>query len=796
MGLRRMPGMHANDVDRPLSGITVVDLVAGPLAGIARGLLELGADVIRVEIDGRGAATSLPGYERERLAWTTANVGKRIAKVSAHSAELYAVLGQADLIIEDLSADPAASVPIDWAALAHARPSLVHMTVSGFGTGNSFSTWQWSDPVLHALSTELSRSGIRGREPLLPPGEIALQCAVAQGTFVAMSALYSALATDIGDRVDYAALDGAVQALDPGYGISGSATRGRPAKLLSPARPVKGFQYPILDAADGQVRLCLLAPRQWLGMFRMMGEPPEFADEKYLQIDVRYKSPDLLPAIARFFADKTRAQLEAMGQAYGVPIASLLSLADCLAADHVRERGVFVDVDPGDGTTVPLPNGLVLIDGARMGPVYDRADLAPRPVLPPRQSGARLLEGVKVLDLGVIVVGAETGRLLADLGADVIKIESQAFPDGSRQGYLKIGLSEGFAAGHRNKRSVGLDLKSDEGKALFRRLVAQADVVLSNFKPGTMESLGFGFAALSTINPGLICVESSAFGATGPWSKRMGYGPLVRAAAGMTRKWCYPDDPDGFSDSITIYPDHVAGRIGATAVLALLVRRMRSRRGGYVEISQAEVMLNHLATEIAGTALGLPGIEQPPDAPWGVFRARGDDAWCVVTVRNDDDWRHLVSVIDGLPSSMMTRAQRLAQKTALDTRLGQWLATRDADEAAQTLQRAGVPAARMLRVSEQPDYRYYVERGLFRTDHHDLLPEDLVAERRPAIWSRIPDPDRRPAPLMGEDTLAVLRDWLHLDDAELARLAAAGTIETVSPTIRDMVASGSYKTVT
>jgi len=783
--------LHAQHIDRPLTGITVVDLVAGPLAGIARALRELGAEVIRLEVDGRGAATMLPGYERERLAWTTANLGKRIVNVSAHSAELDEWLHRADLIIEDVSVDPVVPWSIDWTGLAQARPSLVHMTVSGFGTGNSFSSWQWSDPVMHALSSELSRSGIRGREPLLPPGEIALQCAIAQGTFVAMSALYHALVTRIGDHVDYAALDGAVQALDPGYGISGSATRGRPAKLLSPARPVKGFQYPILDAADGQVRLCLLAPRQWQGMFRMMGEPPEFADKKYLEIDVRYKCPDLLPAIARFFADKTRAQLETMGQAFGVPIAALLSLADCLAAEHTRERGVFVEVDLGDGVKAPFPDGMMCIDGVRMGPVFDRNAPASRPRLPAAGAIARPLEGIKVLDLGVIVVGAETGRLLADLGADVVKIESRAFPDGSRQGYLKTGLSEGFAAGHRNKRSLGLDLKSDAGKALFHRLVAQADVVLANFKPGTLASLGLSFAALSTINPRLICIESSAFGATGPWANRMGYGPLVRAAAGLTRKWRYPDDPDGFADSITVYPDHVGGRIGATAVLALLVRRMRSGRGGHGEISQAEVMLNHLATEIAGTALGLPGIEQPADAPWGVFRARGEDAWCVVTVRNDGDWQRLAGVIGGLPA--LTRAQRLAQKTALEQHLGQWLATRDADEAVSILQGAGVPAARMLRVAEQPEYPYYVERGLFRNDYHDLLPETLVAERRLAIWHRIDDADNRAAPLMGQDTFDVLRDWLQTGDAELARLADAGTIETVSPKIRELIASGSHK---
>ena len=157
-----------------------------------------------------------------------------------------------------------------------------------------------------------------------------------------------------------------------------------------------------------------------------------------------------------------------------------------------------------------------------------------RPAISPQAQLARPLEGLKVLDLGVIVVGAETGRLLGDMGADVIKIESLAFPDGLRQSHLPYGLSVSFAAGHRNKRSLGLNLKHPEGVALFKRLAAKADLVLSNFKPGVMQALGLGHDALAEINPAIISVESSAFGSTGPWSKRMGYGPLARSILTMS----------------------------------------------------------------------------------------------------------------------------------------------------------------------------------------------------------------------------------------------------------------------
>lgn len=756
--------MPQEAIDRPLSGLRVVDLVASPLAGIARTLRELGAEVIRLEVAGRGGCPA--DDPRAELAYWTANLGKRIE--SADEASLAEWLAGADLVLEDLSAEAATPVSADWAAIHAANPALVRITATGFGLGNAWSRWQWTDGVLHALTTELSRSGIKGRAPLLPPGEIALQCAVAQGVFVAMAALTQALATGRGDHVDYAALDGAMQALDPAFGISGSATNGRPAAALPPGRPSKGVQYPIIPVADGYVRLCVLAPRQWQGMHTMMGSPAEFAGPEFRDIMVRFKSKELLAAMQAFLADKTRAEIEALGQQHGVPLAGLNTLADCLAADHIRARGTFAEAVLPGGRRVPFPNGLMVIDGERMGPIHTSTP-APRAVSQPASHG-RPLAGLKVIDLGVIVVGAETGRLLADLGADVVKIESAAFPDGSRQTWLKIGISSSFGAGHRNKRSLGLNLKSEEGKALLRRMVADADVMLSNFKPGTLESLGLGYAELSQINPRLIAVESSAFGATGPWSKRMGYGPLVRAAAGLTAMWRYPDDPESFSDSVTIYPDHVCGRIGASAVMALLARRRRTGRGGHVDVSQAEVMLAHLANDIAGTALGLPGRD---DALSGVFACAGEDEWCVVNPRDAADRDRISGVIG---SDDLTT----------------WMASKTPEEAAQALQAAGVPAAPMLRAADLVDHPYYTARGLFRSDPHELLPEPMIAERRPARWQAIPDADARPAPLMCQDTYAVMEDWLGLSEAECSSLEAAGVLETTPAKIREMVATKSY----
>ena len=197
----------------------------------------------------------------------------------------------------------------------------------------------------------------------------------------------------------------------------------------------------------------------------------------------------------------------------------------------------------------------------------------------------------------MIVAGGELGRLFADLGAEVIKIESATYPDGLRQTPPGMMMSRSWALTHRNEYGLGLDLRRPEGADIFSRLVEGADAVFANFKPGTLASLGFSYQKLRELNPRIVLAESSAFGATGPWSARMGYGPLVRATTGITRLWTSVDDR-GFYDATTIFPDHVVARITAIAALASLIGRDRTGTGAHVHISQAEAAVNQLAATL------------------------------------------------------------------------------------------------------------------------------------------------------------------------------------------------------
>ena len=748
--------------DLPLTGVRVVDAVPGPLGSVGRLLGELGAEVIRIEPrDGGADRQKQPMVNGVSLPFVAANLGKRAAAIDlpADGDRLLDLVREADILLE-------AGLPgFDHAAVRAAAPRLVLGSISDFGSTGPWRDWQASDAVLHALTGGLSRSGLPDRPPLLPPGQLTIETAAAQIVVATLGAFIRRLRTGEGDRLDMSLLEAAMQSLDPGFGLNGSAQSGVPSWKQPRGRTDERYRYPILPCADGFVRLCVLAPRQWRSMFAWMGEPEEFAGPEWEKLMTRFRSTTLLPAITRFFADKTRAEIEEEGARRGIPAAGLLSVDEAIVTAQMTARSAFLPVEVAPGVLLPFPNGTIEIDGARAG----IRGPAPAAGGDARFTGERAcfdapppadypLDGMRVLDMGVIVVGGEAGRLLADLGADVVKVENSAFPDGQRQSRDDDPVSLTFAAGHRNKRGLSIDLKSARGKALFLDLVREADVLLSNFKPGTLAALGFDAETLLRTNSRLVAVDSSAFGPTGPWSGRLGYGPLVRASAGLSKQWTYPGEPESFSDTVTVYPDHVAGRISAIGALALLIRRMRTGRGGTASVSQAEVMLGHKAVEIAVAAARAAGMTVEADPREDLLLAcAGEDEWCAVTLRDAADRRAFAEV-------------------AGDDSAG-WAAGRSPQGAMAALQEAGVPAGMMVRVVDLPDLPGFRALGTFREATHPLIAGVFIVEGALTRFDRVPAPDQRPAPRIGEDSVGVVKDWLRLSDAAVAPLLADRIIE-------------------
>ena len=774
-----------------LASLRVLDLCDAHSDAVTRMLADLGADVLKVEPPGGSPARSeLPSVGGAGIPFAVHNANKRSATLDPASADdrrrLIELAGEADIIVEGGVEGGGCARAYGTSAeeLADRFGHLVAMSVTDFGTTGPRACWQATDPVLFAMSTALSRSGPTVGTPVLPPDGIASATAAAQAAWALLAAYYNRLRSGVGDYIDFARFDAVVLALDPPFGTQGQAATARVRGERWRGRPKNQDLYPIFACRDGYVRICVLSPRQWHGMRAWLGEPEQFADPRFDSIAARVQVFDELSRLmAALFADRTMEQLVADGQQHGVPIAAVLTPSAALESEHFDAVGALTDAELAPGVTARVPVGYWVVDGERAGfrtPAPMAGADEPRwlyPQFAPAPSGGaggHPLDGVRVVDLGIIVAGGELSRLFGDLGAEVIKVESSAYPDGLRQKREGQAISEAFARAHRNNLALGLELRSAEGARVFERLVASADAVFANFKPGTLGSLGFPYERLRQINPALVLAESSAFGDTGPWSTRMGYGPLVRATTGVTSLWTAPDQQDAggrhpFYDATTVFPDHVVGRISAIGALAALIRRKRVGTGARIHVSQAEAGVNQLATRyvvLAAQAGRAEVIEDP--ARHLVLPCAGDDEWCVVSLRDDRDRTALSAVtggsVNGSGDGDLVAAARL------------WATRHTPMQAAEILQAAGVPAGPMQRADDVLEDPHLLARRVLTDMAHPYFEVALPSEAGPARFRNIPPAPQRPAPLPGADTRKVCREVIGLDEADTERLVADGVL--------------------
>ena len=776
-----------------LASVRVLDLGGAPSDGVGRLFADLGADVLKVERPGGSEARhALPGVAGASIAFAVNNANKRSAVLDPDSADdrlrLIELAGAADIVVDGGNPGTAAAFGTSCAALADQFGHLVTLSVTDFGLSGPYRSRQATDAVLYAMSTALSRTGPTTGTPVLPPEGVASGTAAVQAAWAALAAFYRRLRDGRGDYLDFSRFEAVLQSLDPPFGSEGQAAVGlKSAGELWRGRPRNQHIYPIFACKDGNVRICLLSARQWRGMRGWLGEPEQFADPKFDTIAARYAaSRELNAAIAELFASQTMAELVAGGQARGVPVAAVLTAAETLASEHFRAVGALTDLPLADDMTLTVPVGPVVVDGRHAGlvspapevgnddPAWAAASFAGQ------LCGAevhRPFDGVRILDLGVIVAGGELGRLFADLGAEVIKVESAAYPDGLRQTAPGMTMSRSWALTHRNEKSLGLDLRHPDGAQLFRRLVADADAVFANFKPGTLDSLGFSYERLREINPRIVLAESSAYGATGPWSDRMGYGPLVRAATGVTWLWTSEDaisegsSLSQFFDATTVFPDHVAARLTAVAALAAMIAREHTGTGAHVHIPQAEAAVNQLTTAYVTEAARTAGVPVTEDkAVHGVYPCAGDDEWCVISVRSDIDRVVLAQVLG--------RHELPLERAPFISAVSEWTRDKDKADITEILQQAGIPAGPMNRAVDVPADPQVVFRQVYVDMAHPLFDAPMLSETGPAPYTRIPAAELRPAPMPGEQTRQICHEVLGLSADETERLIADGVLFT------------------
>jgi formyl-CoA transferase len=390
------------------------------------------------------------------------------------------------------------------------------------------------------------------------------------------------------------------------------------------------------------------------------------------------------------------------------------------------------------------------------------------------------LSGLKVIELGTLIAGPFCARLLAEFGAEVIKIETPGEGDPLRKWRkLHEGNSLWWYAQARNKKSVALNLRDTEAQEIVRSLARGADFVVENFRPGTLEKWNLGYERLREANPGLIMVRLSGFGQTGPYRDQPGFGAIGESMGGMRYITGYPDRaPVRVGISIG---DSLAAMFGVIGALAALRHRERSGAGQVVDVALYEAvfaMMESMLPEYAydGAVRERTGAALPGIVPSNTYRCR-DDRYVVIGANADSIFKRLMRAI-GRPDladdpSLAANDGRVKRTAELDRVIGDWAAGVTLDEALAILGRAEVPSGKIYSIADIVADPHYAAREMF--ERHRLGDRDLVLPGIVPKLSASPGRTRWIGPRLGEHTDEVLGS-LGLDAAEIARLRGRGAV--------------------
>jgi crotonobetainyl-CoA:carnitine CoA-transferase CaiB-like acyl-CoA transferase len=367
-----------------------------------------------------------------------------------------------------------------------------------------------------------------------------------------------------------------------------------------------------------------------------------------------------------------------------------------------------------------------------------------------------VLKNIRILDFSWVLAGPYATRILADFGAEVIKVQPPLpqEDDEFRRAYDNTW--------NRNKRGMTLDLNKPEGIALAKKLVKISDAVVENFTPRVMANWGLDYQNLKKIKPDIIMLSLSTMGGTGPWRDYTGFGPTIQAFSGMTHLTSFPGEPPlGLGIS---YADHIAGLFGCFALLGALEYRKKTGEGQYIDLSQVEAMASLLGGAILDYQIGgrevAVGNGSTEAAPHGVYRCQGDDRWCAIAVFTDEEWRGFKRAL-GSPAwaeekRFNTLVGRLKNKTGLDRLVEEWTKKHTAEEVMALLQGEGVAAGVVQDARDLAKDPQLKERGFF------IELGGAISDAEPVRLSKTPARYRRAAPASGQDNDYIYKKLLGI----------------------------------
>ncbi len=837
-------------MSQPLEGIRVLELatdVAGPFAG--KLLADFGAEVIKVEPpDGDPARLHGPfpddqPHPEQSALFLYLNANKRgmVAGIdsSADRALLADLAVDSHVVIESFGPGTLDDTELGYQALREHNPGLVVTSITPFGQSGPYANYQGADIVTYAMGGPMYGTGVEDREPSKLGGNLTTYQSGNLAATATLAALTIAEQSGTGAHIDLSMFEAQVGSVDRRvtyllwYLWSGQVVGRQPPGVL---RTLPNGFFPTVD---GHVLAFTLMP--WLPrMLQVLdneGLSQRFEDPAWMHDE------DLIDEVQAIFlpwlfeGDKSNRAAEA--QAAKWAMTALNPPVDVLNDPHFVDRGYFVETEHPVAGAYRQPGAPFRLGDAwqlrRPAPTLGQHDAeirasairsaaetldidrsttpaepaAPAPTAKPSTVQPRLpLEGVRVIDMTVVWAGPSCTMHLADLGAEVIRVDNPwVFPPATRGNsprpdpamlidfgplggsYPNLDVSGRpwnahgmWSAQARNKRSCTLDIRTELGLETFFRLVDESDVLVENNSVATLDKLGIGWGPLHARNDQLIALRMPPMGLSGPYASYVGFGANFEALCGLTRLRGYLDD-DPTTTSAAFHMDPTSGASGAFAVMCALRRREHTGIGELIEFAQSENMMQHIGEYFVdaartGRSHGPGGNRHIARAPQGCYPCTGDDRWVVISVGTDEQWSGLCKAM-GRPQLVddprfAAGTDRQANHDELDELIATWTVTLDHRTVFERCQQEGVPSGPVLDEADVYADPHLAERGFFR----DQGSEDVGTWSFPGQQWTWTGPDMRWEPIcrLGDSNDHVFRQVLGMTDDDFQALVDAGHI--------------------
>ena len=837
-----------------LDGMRVLDLTSGDAGPYTTKLLaDFGADVVKVEPPGGDRARAEPPFFRgqphpdgsARFLFLNTNKRSVVADLAApEGAALTRELAvRSDVVIEDFAPGRLGELGLGYEELDRLRPGIVFVSITPWGqTGGPYASYSQTDIVAQAMGGRMLWTGSAQREPLKHARDFAQLQAGAVAALATMVACHRQETTGVGDWVDIAVYEtqaGSRDAVTPNltaYSYCGA----EPLRLADAVTMATGVR----PCKDGFVNILGIGGIGRLDAFlRMIGRDDLVGDER-LAVNALLIEPALVEDVESSYLawlmQRTKREAVAEAQAHRLLAGAINTPADLLADSHFRERGVWETVDhphtgPIEYAGRPFRMSATPRRPARRAPLLDEhAAEMQRELAAERRSGSGVarvsertsgeagrelpLSGVRVVDITVVWAGPYCTQLLAEWGAEVIRVEPvtriQPMTRGAERRVTReqaqrlaaqglVGAAgfpdfeprdrpwdrnAGFNSHARNKLSATTDVSTPEGRALFYRLIEQADVFVENNVPETIEKAQITYEELRRVNPELVMLRMPGFGLDGPYKNYRSLGLHVDGAVAHHHLRGYPDALPSEAGNI-VASDAIAGIQGAFAVLMALRHHRRSGEGQQIELAQAENFLPMIGEQLLDWTMnahdpGPQGNWHHSRAPHQAYPCQGDDQWIAIDAEGDEQFAALCAV---LPAPALARdprfqdaAGRWERRAELDDHMAERTRGWDKFELFHALQAAGVAAGPLLTAAERFACPQLEHRGFFET-----LENSVVGRHRyPGImWkmARTPNELQRAPAGLGQDNEYVWRQIAGLSDEEYAHHLASGMIGDTYP---------------